>query len=107
MADALSRPVSGIAATAAPVCAAIVDRAPFDLRDMALCHILCPQVQRLCSSTGLQIVSQKVGDLDFIGDTATGTFRQGTSRRQVFDHLHGAAHPGMRGTRRLIASRYV
>jgi hypothetical protein len=107
MADALSRPVSGIAATAAPACSAIADRAPLDLRDMALRQILCPQVQTLCSSTSLEIVSQKVGDLDLIGDTATGTFCQGDLRRQVFDHLHGAAHPGMRATRRLIASRFV
>jgi hypothetical protein len=52
---------AGIAAAAAPVCAAIADRAHFDLRDMALRQILC-------SSRGLQIVTQKVGDLDLIGD---------------------------------------
>jgi hypothetical protein len=111
VADALSCPVSGIeAAVAAPACAAIADRAPFDLKDMALCQMLFPQVQTLRSSTGMQIVTQKVGDLDLIGDAATGTFHSLVPRDlqpQVFDHLQGAAHPGMRATCRLIASRYI
>jgi hypothetical protein len=75
-----------------------------------LCQILCPQMQALRSNTGLQIVTQRVGDLDLIGDTATGTFRPLVPRdlrQQVFDHLLGAAHPGMQATRRLIASRCV
>jgi hypothetical protein len=41
---------------------------------MALCQILCPQVQALRSSPGLRIITQKVGDLDLIGDSSTGTF---------------------------------
>jgi hypothetical protein len=46
----------------------------------------------------LQIVTQKVGDLDLIGDIVTGMFPSLVPRDlywQVFDHLHGAAHPGM------------
>ena len=77
---------------------------------MALHQILCPQVQALCSSPGLRIITQKVGDLDLLGDSSTGTFRPLVPkdlRRQVFEHLHGAAHPGRRATRRLISSRYV
>ena len=30
-----------------------------------------------------------------------------TLRRQIFDHLHGISHPGIRATQRLIASKYV
>jgi hypothetical protein len=77
---------------------------------MAVRQILCPQVQALRSSLGLRIITQKVGDLDLIGDSSTGTFRPLVPRdlrRQVFEHLHGAAHPGRRATRRLISSRYV
>jgi len=77
---------------------------------MALRQILCPQVQALRSSPGLRIITQKVGDLDLLGDSSTGTFRPLVPRdlrRQVFEHLHGAAHPGRRATRRLISSRYV
>jgi hypothetical protein len=66
VADALSRLISSIAAAAAaPACLAITNRILFDLRDM---------VQALRSSTGLQIVTQRVGDLNLIGDAATGTF---------------------------------
>jgi hypothetical protein len=63
------------AAGAAWVCAAIADRSPLDLNDMALRQILCPQVQTLCSSPGLCIITQKVVDLDLIGDSSTGIFR--------------------------------
>jgi hypothetical protein len=90
--------------------AAIADRLPLDLKDMALRQILCPQVQALCSSPGLCIITQKVGDLDLIGDSSTGTFHSLMPRdlwRQVFEHLHGTAHPGRQATRRLISSRYV
>jgi len=77
---------------------------------MAQQQVLCPQVQNLRNHPGLHLVTQQVGDLPLLGDASTGTFRplvpQGL-RRQVFDHLHGTAHPGMRATRRLIASRYV
>jgi hypothetical protein len=42
---------------------------------MALHQILCPQVQSLRSSPGLRIITQKVGDLDLIGDSSNGIFR--------------------------------
>jgi hypothetical protein len=41
---------------------------------MALCKILCPQVQSLYSSKELRIVTQKVGDLDLLSKVATGKF---------------------------------
>jgi len=111
VADALSRPLSSSATAAVALsCAAITDKAPFEFRDMTLRQILCPEVQSLCSSPELRIVTQKVGDLDLFSNAATGTFRPLVPRdlrRQVFDHLHGAAHPGMGASRRLIASRYV
>jgi transposase InsO family protein len=109
VADALSRPVAA-AAGVEWVCAVVADKSPLDLKDMALRQILCLQVQALRSSPGLRIITQKVGDLDLIGDSSTGTFRPLVPRdlrRQVFEHLHGAAHPGRRATRRLISSRYV
>ncbi len=76
---------------------------------MALRQILCPQVQALRSSPGLRIITQKVSDLDLLGDSSTGTFHPLVPRdlrQQVFEHLHGAARPGRRATRRLISSRY-
>jgi hypothetical protein len=74
VADALSRPATAaVAARTERVCAAIADKAPLDLKDMALRQILCPQVQALRSSPGLRIITQKVGDLDLLGDSSTGT----------------------------------
>jgi hypothetical protein len=67
VADALSCPAAA-AAGVEWVCAAIADKSPLDLKDMALRQILCPQVQALHSSQGLLIITQKVGDLDLIGD---------------------------------------
>jgi hypothetical protein len=62
VADALSCPLSSVATAAAALsCAAIADKAPFDLRDMALRQILCPEVQFLRSSPGLCILTKKVG----------------------------------------------
>ena len=74
VADALSRPAAAAAGTAW-VCAALTDKSPLDLKDMALRQILCPQVRALCSSPGLRIITQKVSDLDLIGDSSTGIFR--------------------------------
>jgi hypothetical protein len=74
VADALSLLDCGVTATALR-CAAVTDRAPFDLKDMALQQILCPQVQSLRSSTELHIVRQRVGDLDLLCNAATSTFR--------------------------------
>ncbi|MFN9906454.1 MAG: integrase zinc binding domain-containing protein, partial [bacterium] len=45
-----------------------------------------------------------------MGDSSTGTFHllvPRDLRRQVIEHLHGAAHPGRQANRRLISSRYV
>ncbi len=109
VADMLSHPLAAAAGTA-QVCAAIADRSSLDLKDMALCRILCPQVQALRSSPGLRIITQKVGDLDLIGNSSTTTFRPLVPRdlrQPVFEHLHGATHPSMRATRRVISSRYV
>ena len=94
----------------AAICAAITDHNPLNLRDMALRQILCPQVQFLRNHPGLLIVTQQVGDLSLLGNAFTGTFQPLVPLelcRQVFDHLHRAAYPGMRAKRRLIASRYI
>ncbi len=93
VADTLSRPAAA-AAGAEWVCAAIADKVPLDLKDMALRQILCPQVQALRATPGLRIITQKVGDIDLLGDSSTGTFRPLVPRdlrQQVFEHLHGAA----------------
>jgi hypothetical protein len=77
MTDALSYSTSGFTATvAAPGCAAVPDKAPFDLWEMALHQILCTQEQSLHSSKACAMcfVTQKVGELDLLGKNATSTF---------------------------------
>jgi hypothetical protein len=71
-----------------------------------------PQPKPLHSGTKSPLhqgAAQKVGNLNFLGDASTGTFRSLVPRnlcQHVFGHLHGATHPGMRATRSLISSRY-
>ncbi len=67
---------------------------------MALRQILCTLVQSIHYSQELHIVAQKVGDLDLIGDTDTGTFSSwypGTSidRFSTTCTAHCTTHPGM------------
>jgi hypothetical protein len=59
VADALSRPAAATAAGVEWVCAAIADKSPLDLKDMALRQILCPQVQALHSNPGLRIITHR------------------------------------------------
>jgi hypothetical protein len=59
VADALSRLAAATAAGVKWVCAAIADKSPLDLKDMALRQILCPQVQALSSSPGLRIITHR------------------------------------------------
>jgi RNase H-like domain found in reverse transcriptase/Integrase zinc binding domain len=94
------------------VAAAVADSelSPLDLKEMALQQILCQQVQQLLHAPGLRIGFKQVGDLKLWGDVSTGTFRPLVPlphRRQVFDHLHRPAHPGLRATRCILSSRYV
>ncbi len=108
--DALSRPAAAADTGFEWISAVIADKSPLDLKEMAIRQILCPQVQSLRSSPGLHIITQKVGDLDLISDSSTGTFRPLVPRdlrRQLFEHLHGAAHPGRWATHHFFSSRYV
>ncbi len=112
VADMLSCPASGITtARAAPCCAAITNRAPFDLRDMGLRQIHCTQAQSLRSSKELRIVMQKVGNLDLLCDAASALsdpWYQGTSadrfctncnalHTQVYEPLAMSLPPGTYG----------
>jgi transposase InsO family protein len=64
----------------------------------------------LLHAPGLQIGFKHVGDLKLWGDVSIGTFCPLVPLphcRQVFNHLHRPAHPGLWATRRIISSRYV
>lgn len=81
-----------------------------DLVQMAQQQQLCPDVQQLLSAPSLRIKTVKVGDLDLLVDSSLGNLRPlvpNCQRQQVFDVLHGMSHPGIRATKKFIASRYV
>jgi len=107
-----SAPQPPAAAGRAPVCAA-TDQSPLppvDFTDMAVRQLLCPSVAEMKKSPSLQLATVPLVGVDLVGDTSTGSFRPLVPvplRRQVFDGIHGAAHPGARATRRLVSARFV
>jgi transposase InsO family protein len=77
---------------------------------MAVRQIICPNVARMRQSMCLQLTSMPLKNCQLWGDVSTGHFRPLVPtdlRRAVFDAIHGAAHPGMRATCRLMASKFV
>ena len=110
---ALSRPRD------TPVCQVPADTSPsacfsttaaLDFTLMAAAQLTCPGVAALCASTSLRLTNQHVDGQLLLGDVSTGIFRPVVPlsfRQQVFDAMHGIAHPGMRASRRLILARYV
>jgi len=102
VADSLSRPVDSLTAAMAAT--------PLDFAALAAAQTDCPSVEDIRKSPSLRIVSVPVADGFLLGDTSTSVFRPLVPihfRRAVFDHLHEAAHPGARASRRLISSRFV
>ena len=58
----------------------------------------------------MQLASHKTEAGELWGDVSTGSFRPivpAQLRQLVFNSLHGAAHPGIKATRRLISTRFV
>lgn len=62
------------------------------------------------SKTALRLGDILLDGVTLVCDTSTGTprpFVPSTLRKQLFGTLHQLAHPGVRGTQRLISLRYV
>ena len=62
------------------------------------------------TSLDLQRVPIPATDVTLLCDVGTGTLPPYVPQklcRQIFDHLHGLSHPGIRATQRLITSKYV
>jgi hypothetical protein len=88
---------------------AIADAQPIDFSAMAAAQRACPEVAEMMNSTTLQITTQAVGDETLLGDVSTGVFCPLVPiqhREAVFKSLHAIHHPGVRATRRLIATRF-
>ena len=113
VADALSRPpdtpACHVPAEASPS-ACFSATAALDYTLMAAAQLTCPGVAALRASSSLRLTTQHVEGQLLLGDISTGIFRPVVPlsfRQQVFDAMHGIAHPGTRASRRLILARYV
>jgi RNase H-like domain found in reverse transcriptase/Integrase zinc binding domain len=83
---------------------------PVDYLDMAVRQIVCPDVAHMRQSTCLQLQAMRLKNCQLWGDVSTGHFRPlvpADLRRDVFEAIHGAAHPGMHTMCRLMASKFV
>jgi hypothetical protein len=83
---------------------------PVDLVALATAQASCPDCQRAASSSSLRVAVIQMQGVAIMVDTSSGVFRPlvpASFRRAIFDAIHNLAHPGIRATRRLIASRFV
>jgi hypothetical protein len=101
---AKSTQVASVAAVSPP------PSSPVDLAALAAAQLSCPDCQRACSSSALRVTTIQMDNSSIMVDTSSCVFRPlvpGPFRRLIFDAVHNLAHPGVRATRRLIASRFV
>jgi transposase InsO family protein len=83
---------------------------PVDIRDLAAAQSSCPDCAQAVSSPALRVESVSLSGQQVLVDLSSGVMRPlvpAAYRRAIFDNVHGLAHPGIRATRRLIASRYL
>jgi hypothetical protein len=83
---------------------------PADIKCIAEAQKCCPDCQRAASSPSLKVISVQLDNTPVLLDVSSGVMRPvvpAPFHRQIFDHLHSLAHPGVRATRRQIASRYL
>ena len=82
----------------------------FSFDQLAALQSSCSSVQSLLNSSSLKIISVPYGTSEVLCDISTGVPRPlvpFSLRRKLFDLLHSATHPGIRGSKRLISSRFV
>ncbi len=83
---------------------------PVDLVALAAAQLACLDCQRAYTSSALRVSEISMQGLPILVDTSSGVFRPlvpAVFRRPIFEAIHGLAHPGIRASRRLIASRFV
>jgi transposase InsO family protein len=115
-----SRFLPGIAATRLPLTDALrglpqhltvtAEMTAAALAVFAAAQRTCPEVGLMRQSPSLDIFCRLVGTEYLFGDVSTPLFRPLVPlpfRRDIFDGLHNAGHPGVRATRRLISSHFV
>jgi Integrase zinc binding domain len=81
-----------------------------DVREIAAAQLACQDCLRARSSAALRVVEVQLEGVPVLVDVSSGVMRPlvpAVHRHAVFSAVHGLAHPGVRATRRLIASRYL
>jgi RNase H-like domain found in reverse transcriptase len=99
---------TSLSTTAGPAAAAVQCQSPpIDLIELAAAQESCPDCVRAVSSPVLKVKQVEREGCQLWVDTSSGVMRPLVPLRRVFDCIHSLAHPGIRATRRLIASRYL
>ncbi len=81
-----------------------------DYAQIAANQKICPETAALVDNSSLQLQPVEIGGVSLLCDWSTGTPRPlipAADRQAVFAAIHGLAHPGVRATRRLLATRAV
>ena len=121
VADALSRPVvpqpgapaHSIHSDPVPPTLPVPPMPPYDLptyQKFVSLQNSCPSVKWMATSKSLNVVSIPVQGLQLLCDISTGSPRPlvpEALRYELFLSLHQVSHPGIRGTRRILSSRFV
>ena len=82
----------------------------FSFDQLAALQSSCSSVQSLLNSGSLKIIFAPYRTTEVLCDVSTGVPRPlvpVSLRRKLFDLLHSTTHPGIRGSKRLISSRFV
>jgi transposase InsO family protein len=83
---------------------------PVDIGDIAAAQPQCPDCQRAKLSSALKVSQVQFQGSEVLVDISSGVMRPLVPeqyRRRIFSAIHGLAHPGIRASRRMIASRYL
>jgi transposase InsO family protein len=125
VADTLSRPAEPAASSAsaagvgppeAPLVAtagqisAAAGQPPIDIAELAAEQPNCADCRAAETSKVLKVMTVQLEGKPVKVDVSSGVMRPlvpAAMRRRIFDIIHNLAHPGIRATRRLIASRYL
>jgi hypothetical protein len=105
----LSSELVGGKSGAAVAALATGSMAAVDFLEMAVCQRSCPETAAAKDSS-LRLQLLHLRDSRLLCDVSAGRVRPlvpAALSRQVFNQLHGIAHPGVRATRRLIAANFV
>jgi hypothetical protein len=101
VADALSRPL---------VAALVTPPQVSNLHSLAFRQRICPETLQACKAPSLQVRDYELHGVRLLCDFSTGRPRPlvpRQDRRQIFEAVHGVAHPGKWASKRLICSRFV